>query len=492
METIHLKTTDPFSQHLLRSAAQRGIELHWERYEKAQPQDGFMRLGLCCPFGCLHGPCRIDPFGRGPSTGICGMSREQMVAGTVLRLCQQGAMQALATVPHCAESSGPAPSESLEKLLAHALSDREQAKLCCSEIYNSVNLLQCSSQPHEVLLHQALRLSLLSLVLAEQAGAPADSDTLEISLGYGVINEGPVRIGFSGKPSPELMQELDCKVNEESGSSAVLLSLGEWLQLDGRFMPICTTSCEAELLLSSSAIHLLIAGRGTDSGILQLCDRLQIPVVMDGPAANADEIVKLARARAEQSIQPDLFSDVPAGLTARVIMTPSSFSQAVANDGADQIALIGGADSPHLPLGRLAAELVSGLDASGFEIAGWGDTALWIKKHAQEDSVGRQSLTLQNRFGPLLAVKGLAEAGRLDALKGICFTGIKDVRDFSMALGLAYLGCRVGIATPIPIHGSRNVKNTLSRMIEENGGELLHFDHPAAAEDLVDWFSVPK
>ena len=46
METIHLKTVDPASQELLRSAAQRGIDLPWERYEKLQPQDGFLRLGL--------------------------------------------------------------------------------------------------------------------------------------------------------------------------------------------------------------------------------------------------------------------------------------------------------------------------------------------------------------------------------------------------------------------------------------------------------------
>ncbi len=67
METIHLKTVDPISQKLLLSASQLGLELPWERFEKLQPQDGFLRLGLSCPFGCMQGPCRIDPFGRGPS-----------------------------------------------------------------------------------------------------------------------------------------------------------------------------------------------------------------------------------------------------------------------------------------------------------------------------------------------------------------------------------------------------------------------------------------
>ena len=46
MESIHFKTVDPVSQELLRGASRRGLGLNWERYEKQQPQDGFLRLGL--------------------------------------------------------------------------------------------------------------------------------------------------------------------------------------------------------------------------------------------------------------------------------------------------------------------------------------------------------------------------------------------------------------------------------------------------------------
>ncbi|MCJ7830523.1 MAG: carbon monoxide dehydrogenase, partial [Desulfobacterales bacterium] len=90
METIHLKTVDPVSQELLRAAGQKGIQLSWERYERLQPPDGFLRLGLSCPYGCMHGPCRIDPFGRGPDRGLCGIDRDAMVAAFLLRLTLQG------------------------------------------------------------------------------------------------------------------------------------------------------------------------------------------------------------------------------------------------------------------------------------------------------------------------------------------------------------------------------------------------------------------
>jgi carbon-monoxide dehydrogenase catalytic subunit len=43
------------------------------------PQCGFGDTGLCCRH-CLQGPCRIDPFGDGPSVGICGATADVMVA----------------------------------------------------------------------------------------------------------------------------------------------------------------------------------------------------------------------------------------------------------------------------------------------------------------------------------------------------------------------------------------------------------------------------
>ena len=43
------------------------------------PQCGFGDTGLCCRH-CLQGPCRINPFGEEPKTGICGATADVMVA----------------------------------------------------------------------------------------------------------------------------------------------------------------------------------------------------------------------------------------------------------------------------------------------------------------------------------------------------------------------------------------------------------------------------
>ncbi len=59
-------TIDPTVPDLLEKAEKEGIETAWHRYIAQQPQCGFGLLGTCCR-NCNLGPCRIDPFGYGPS-----------------------------------------------------------------------------------------------------------------------------------------------------------------------------------------------------------------------------------------------------------------------------------------------------------------------------------------------------------------------------------------------------------------------------------------
>jgi carbon-monoxide dehydrogenase catalytic subunit len=76
---VKSKSTDPAVQEMIAKAAKIGIKTVWDRYEAMQPQCGFGDTGLCCRH-CLQGPCRIDPFGEGPTLGICGATADTMVA----------------------------------------------------------------------------------------------------------------------------------------------------------------------------------------------------------------------------------------------------------------------------------------------------------------------------------------------------------------------------------------------------------------------------
>jgi len=73
------KSTDPAVQKMIAKAGTMEINTVWDRYGAMVPQCGFGETGLCCRH-CLQGPCRIDPFGEGAKTGICGATADTMVA----------------------------------------------------------------------------------------------------------------------------------------------------------------------------------------------------------------------------------------------------------------------------------------------------------------------------------------------------------------------------------------------------------------------------
>ena len=75
---------------LYAKARQDGVETVWERHDAQQPQCGFCDMGLSCRI-CIMGPCRVDPFGQGPQTGVCGADADIIVARNLCRMIAAGA-----------------------------------------------------------------------------------------------------------------------------------------------------------------------------------------------------------------------------------------------------------------------------------------------------------------------------------------------------------------------------------------------------------------
>ena len=84
------RTIDKQAAFLIKRAFDEGIETAWDRYERQLPQCGYGQLGLCCTL-CALGPCRIDPFGEGPSKGVCGADSDIIVARNLLQMLASGA-----------------------------------------------------------------------------------------------------------------------------------------------------------------------------------------------------------------------------------------------------------------------------------------------------------------------------------------------------------------------------------------------------------------
>ncbi|MHB9036908.1 MAG: anaerobic carbon-monoxide dehydrogenase catalytic subunit [Armatimonadota bacterium] len=83
------RTADAAAQQMLDRAAKDGVQTSWDRWDAMQPQCGFGKLGICCRV-CNMGPCRIDPFGDGPQTGVCGADANTIAARNLVRMIAAG------------------------------------------------------------------------------------------------------------------------------------------------------------------------------------------------------------------------------------------------------------------------------------------------------------------------------------------------------------------------------------------------------------------
>jgi carbon-monoxide dehydrogenase catalytic subunit/CO dehydrogenase/CO-methylating acetyl-CoA synthase complex beta subunit len=67
----------------------QGVSTVNERFVNQGAQCRFGQLGLCCRI-CLQGPCRINPMGKEPTTGICGARDYTIVARHLDRMIAAG------------------------------------------------------------------------------------------------------------------------------------------------------------------------------------------------------------------------------------------------------------------------------------------------------------------------------------------------------------------------------------------------------------------
>jgi hypothetical protein len=489
METIHFKSVDPISQELLQAASNRGIKLLWERYEKLQPQDGFLRLGLSCPFGCLQGPCRIDPFGRGPDQGICGLDKDGMVAAMLVRLTIQGALEALSELPALPKVPPLFPSAPLDKILARAIKKLGGDELSTQEISDSAILLQRPSASPEALLLKAIRLGILTLGLIElQKTGEKVPQRSSIRAGYGLLANLERRIGVCGQPPRKFLEALARQASQVQPRASIV-SLGEWIPMNGGFLPCACTSGEAELILLSGKIHLLLAGPGTDPSLSQLCGRLGIPCVSSLDLKEPKKIWGLLQKDSGVSGISGFILDPSLIEEAEVIRDAETLEGTLKKERAGKVLLLGGSDTPQQSLGWIPVEVASALrGGKGCLVGAWGDAALWILKKGLASKENKPPVyILDGQTGPLLALKALGALKGGDAVR-VCFSSLKNCRDLAAALGLASLGLKVNVAVPLPLWGSERTRQQLAKKVAQQGGSLTHYDHPPHAQEILNWF----
>ncbi len=87
---MNKKSIDNAVNSLLDRTAEKGVETIWDRSAQQKARCGFGEQGLCCK-NCYMGPCRINPKGKEPRTGVCGATVEVIVARNFGRMVAAGA-----------------------------------------------------------------------------------------------------------------------------------------------------------------------------------------------------------------------------------------------------------------------------------------------------------------------------------------------------------------------------------------------------------------
>lgn len=477
MENIHLKTVDPISQSLLRAVARRGLSLNWERYEGLQPTDGFQRLGLSCPYGCMEGPCRIDPFGYGPDQGLCGLDRDSMVSAFLLRLVLLGTMQCFQGV-----FQEPRMDPVIEALSEPFAKKYGRGYPSASDLLEGSKMLDRPDASPEEMLLQCFRLAIL--VLHQLASVQGPVSRWPCRVGYGLASRERPSVGVAGGVSPETVRIL------EAVQGKGILSLGDWIGGEDQFLPFLCTSGEAELAIGSGLLDALILSPGADPGLIKTTEAAEVPWIKSRNIDDPREVFKLAEGHFHAKGGEIPIEGMPPVEEGDVLASDKALEEWLGQGEWPGYALVGGSDSLSFSLGWIPVELAKAMEADGFPAFGWGDAGLWLLKgglHRETgDRPGRP--LLHPTSGPLQFIRVLAKREELNKLKGVCWTGMRGCQELVLAIGTALLGIRVSIASPLPIWGSPLVRDLLQSAIEELGGGLAHYDHPAELSELRTWF----
>jgi len=84
------RSIDKATLQMMEKAKRDGVCTAFDRSDMQDPRCGFGELGVCCQV-CYMGPCRVDPLGKGPQLGACGIDADGIVARNIARAAAVGA-----------------------------------------------------------------------------------------------------------------------------------------------------------------------------------------------------------------------------------------------------------------------------------------------------------------------------------------------------------------------------------------------------------------
>lgn len=452
MKALRSKTSDAQYRTYLLKAAREGIDLSWDLYERQQPLCGFGELGLCCS-DCLQGPCRIDPFGRGPQRGSCGLGRDELVERRLSRLVR----------------------DSARVYLRWALELQETAE---------INQLAVESATAGTNLEGAVTQSLVTLRAARLVSNLADAlhgapRPFMSQAGIGVLGQDSVNILIKDA-SPRMvgalvgaLREGEIKARRAGAKAGIRISaLAGDVAVSHFALPLAGCRADAELaLLSGTADEIVDVGEtGGTAGV--------------DPATAAAAIVDQAveaytRRNWEREACPAAPASFAGGYTASNIDVPALATK-IRDGSISGICLVTGCPGVRQTICGPTAEAVAGLVrrgvlclASGDVVAGLATAGLLNPGMCLAIGAAWES----GRFldlGEALAQE-LGVARRAAPLAAVIMEGSRP-ENLAQALGLMATGIPTWYGGPVPVGGSEAVLHKLTVTLPSSYNSRLTLD----------------
>lgn len=495
MRQVRRKTVDTAAREYLLKAKNEGLQLSWNKYEAMLPQDGFSQLGLSC-HECLQGPCRLNPFRPEETSTVCGLGKEELSLGWLTRQAGKNNNLVVAAFNMLTELKKKVQTEDIELNLLQAKGAKwsiggEEASILVSGLFHKYYELTYSHVQggQDRLCHllalgaQQINLLAFNADLAEVLYGKSESNSRLV--GLALLKEKAVNVCLEGTtPSVqakalELMNELEEEAIQRGAIDGINVVLAGDFSSNFAFDTVSNEGT-VEFAILTGLVDLYFVGDSLGRG--RIPAKSYHTVVASGDITQ-EELKELflqgIAAYAKRDRAKIKVSDQVEKATVVNNLAPLKIKRLLDEDLISGIYVFGGGSNLKLTEDEAGLEIVRSLSHKNALCLAYGNTAVSLAKYGcldPEDTGNRVlAAALDVEEAPFVySVGGESDAGQVLEILRVTgtekavavFPELTSARDLQMSLALAEMGVKVFTGVQLPVAGSDEVAEMISRVIE--------------------------
>jgi len=468
-------------EYFLPKAAESGISLVWDRYERQLPECGFCETGLSCR-DCLQGPCISHPFRDSAKSGVCGKDRDTLAMQSLLRLVIKGTMtyldrlfdfgkemesgrikpknrskttKILKEIKSLFENGGEGVQKELPKTL---LQNWEKAGITpegvARDVFKASQKLEGGITGVEELLLWAFKSSLLGYMAQRLHGtlkraALGEPVPVKIEVNLGILKKAAPNLLLYGSLSPILK----IKIAEAAKQRGVFVAgvCTDPLVPPHAFPPV-TNYLSQEIPIMTGAVDLIVAADGfVNPSLLQVAQKYEVPVLSADGFKKGKDLNQLAsqiidQAKSSFDFRRNIPRDIPdAKEYALVGFSPESMDTKKILDAVTQgkirgIAILSGSNNVKYTQDHEMVTLAQEFLKNNILCFSRGEASVTLAKYGflnpnpqrKEAGKGLSDLlsSFQTEIPSVIDLGGGDESGATDFLLDLANVGKKNLKDY--------------------------------------------------------------